>query len=85
VSLAEGAGAPGKNPPGSVMGYTDFGGPGYGGMAPPPGDPPHHYTFNVYALDKKLDLPPSATGAYFMFAIRGAILAHGKIGGTFGR
>ncbi len=54
-------------------------------MAPPPGDPPHRYQFNVYALDKKLGLPPSATGAYLMFALRTSTLAHGRLVGFFGR
>lgn len=85
LSLAEGAGAPGKQPPGSVLGYTDFGAPGYGGMAPPPGDPPHRYQFNVYAVDKKLGLSESTTGAYLMFALRGSTLAHGSILGLYGR
>jgi len=83
VELAEGAGAPGAQPPGSVHGYTDFGFSGFGGMAPPPGDPPHHYLFNVYALDKKIGLTETATGAYVMFSIRGAVLAQGRITGTY--
>jgi hypothetical protein len=84
-SLAEGAGAPGNQPAGSVLGYTDFGAPGYGGMAPPPGDPPHRYVVNVYAVDKQLGLPEAATGAYLMFALRGSVLAHGKLVGLYGR
>ena len=51
--------------------------------APPPGDPPHHYLFNVYALDKKIGLTETATGAYVMFSIRGAVLAQGRITGTY--
>ena len=85
TSLEEGAGAPGKNPAGSVMGYTDFGAPGYGGMAPPPGDKPHRYQINVYALDKKLGLGPNVTAAFLMFNLRGATLAHGRLSGVFGR
>jgi Raf kinase inhibitor-like YbhB/YbcL family protein len=85
LSIPQGAGKPGKQPPGSVLGYTDFGGPGYGGMAPPPGDKPHRYQFNVYAVDKKLGLPEGATGAYLMFNLRGATLAQGRLTGLFGR
>jgi hypothetical protein len=85
LSLDEGAGTVGKHPAGSVHGFTDFGAPGYGGMAPPPGDPPHHYQINVYALDKKLGLNEAATGAYVMFALRDSVLAHGKITGHYGR
>ena len=54
-------------------------------MAPPPGDKPHRYQFNVYAVDKKLGLPEGATGAYLMFNLRGATLAHGRLTGLFGR
>ncbi len=85
VSLEEGAGAPGKQPPGSILAYTDFGAQGYGGMAPPPGDPPHRYQFNVYAVDKKLGLGEHVTGAFVMFNLRGATLAHGRLTGLFGR
>jgi Raf kinase inhibitor-like YbhB/YbcL family protein len=85
LSLAQGAGKPGRQPAGSVLGYTDFGAPGYGGMAPPPGDPPHHYQFNVYAVDKKLGLNEGDTGAYLMFNLHGATLAHGRLTGLFGR
>src|SRR5262245_18334749 len=34
TSLPAGAGAAGKNPAGSVLGYTDFGNSEYGGAAP---------------------------------------------------
>ena len=80
--LESGAGAPGSEPTGSVAGYTDFGGPGYGGAAPPPG-PAHHYHFTVYALDTKLDLDSSATYAYFRFNILGHVLAEGTLTGTY--
>jgi len=85
LSLAQGAGAPGKQPAGSVLGYTDFGGPGYGGMAPPPGDLPHHYIFNVYAVDKKFGFGGNITGAFLMFNLGGATLAKGRLTGLFGR
>ena len=49
--LSAGAGAAGKAPKGATFGFTDYGENVYGGMAPPPGDPPHRYQFTVYALD----------------------------------
>lgn len=83
-SLEAGAGARGKNPPGSVLGYTDFGVSEYGGMAPPSGHGPHHYHFTVYALDvPKLELDSSATYAVFRFMTREHIIATGEIVGTY--
>jgi Raf kinase inhibitor-like YbhB/YbcL family protein len=82
TSLDAGAGS-GSLPGGAVAGYTDYGMSGYGGMAPPPGDPPHHYEFRVYALDTKVELDASATYAFFRFSIRGHVLAEGVLTGTY--
>jgi Raf kinase inhibitor-like YbhB/YbcL family protein len=46
---------------------------GYFGPCAPPG-PNHHYTFELYALDSKLDLSPDATRADAMKAMDGHIL-----------
>ena len=84
--LDAGAGAAGKNPPGSVLGYTDYGESQYGGCAPPPGDQPHHYEVTVYALDgPNLELGPGSTYAFFRFNIRGHVLGEAKLTGRFGR
>ena len=85
TSLPEGAGTAGGNPSGSILGYTDWGNNEYGGCAPPPGDPPHHYLFTVYALDvPKLELGSSTTYAFLRFSLRGHILAEGTRTGLFG-
>ena len=85
TSLPGGAGTPGKTVPGSVLGYTDYGSPGFGGAAPPPG-PAHHYQFNVYALDvDTIGLGESATGAMLMFSMNGHVLDQGRITAMFGR
>ena len=41
----------GPVPTGAVEGRTDFGEPGFGGAAPPPGHGPHRYIFTVFAVD----------------------------------
>jgi len=67
-------------------GITDWGDQGYGGMAPPQGDPPHDYVFTVYALDAEaaeLGLDDHTTYAKFRFLIRGHVLASGTITGTY--
>jgi Raf kinase inhibitor-like YbhB/YbcL family protein len=82
--LEAGAGAAGKNPPDSVLGFTDWGVSEYGGMAPPPGDPPHHYHFTVYALDiPRIESGPTTTYALFRFQIRGHVLAQGTLTGLY--
>jgi len=69
---------------GTVQGINDFGDVGYGGPDPPPGKP-HRYFFNVFALDTKLDLPPKATHADLVAAMKGRVLAEGELMGTYGR
>jgi Raf kinase inhibitor-like YbhB/YbcL family protein len=84
--LEAGAGAAGKNPPGSTLGLSDFGVSKYGGLLPPPGDPPYHYQITVYALDvPKLELGPATTYAFFRFSIVGHVLGEAKLTGRFGR
>jgi Raf kinase inhibitor-like YbhB/YbcL family protein len=67
-------------------GFTDWGERHYGGMAPPSGDPAHHYHFTVYALDAEagtLGLDADTTYAKFRFLIRGHVLASGTITGLY--
>lgn len=69
-----------------IDGLTDWGDAAYGGMAPPPGDPAHHYRFTVYALDapaEELGLDKTATYAKFNFLVRGHALASGTLTGRF--
>lgn len=81
--MAEGAGTTRGN---WVDGITDWGETGYGGMAPPDGDPAHHYHFTVYALDaaaETLGLDERATYAKFRFLTREHTLASGVLTGLF--
>jgi Raf kinase inhibitor-like YbhB/YbcL family protein len=51
-------------PPGTMQGRTDLGNDAYHGPCPDKGEPPHRYTFTVYALNvEKLDVPPDSSGA----------------------
>jgi len=68
----------------SRQGVTGFGREGYGGPCPPPGKP-HRYYFRLYALDRKIDLPPGFRQKDLEDAMRGHILAQGELMGTFSR
>lgn len=58
---------------------------GYMGPGAPPQGPVHHYTFELYALDTKLDLGPDATRAEVLKAMDGHILGKGVLVGRFHR
>jgi len=62
---------------GNVVGYRGPGAPAVG--------PHHHYTFELFALDTKLDLTPDATRADVMKAIEGHIVGKGVLVGRFHR
>jgi Raf kinase inhibitor-like YbhB/YbcL family protein len=69
---------------GAKQGKNDFGSIGYEGPAPPPGKP-HRYFFKLYALDVVVNLPAGATKAQLTEAMKGHIVAEGKLMGTYGR
>ncbi len=69
---------------GALQGKTDFGNVGYGGPCPPPGKP-HRYQFNVYALDRVLDLKAGSTKKQVNDAMRGHVLAQGRLTGIYQR
>lgn len=56
---------------------------GYIGPKPPPGSGIHHYHFQIFALDRRLDLPPGASRAEVLDAMRGHVLAAGELVGTY--
>ena len=83
TELAEGA-SPAGLPRGAVEGRTDFGEPGFGGAAPPPGHGPHRYIFTVFAVDtEKLDVTPENSGAVFGFNLHFHTLARASITGVY--
>jgi Raf kinase inhibitor-like YbhB/YbcL family protein len=74
AQLANGA-LQGKNGGGSIR---------YIGPCPPKG-PAHHYVFNLYALDKSLDLAAGATKEQVVQAMEGHILAQSQLTGLYQR
>jgi len=69
-----------------VPGRNDAGTNRYFGPCPPPGDPPHHYTFSVYALALAPErLAPGLTRAALLRAAAGRTLAVGTITATYAR
>lgn len=68
---------------GAMQGLNDFGSVGYGGPCPPSGT--HRYLFKIYALDRKLDLPPLIGRGEFLKAIEGHVIDQGELMGVFTR
>ncbi|MTE01286.1 YbhB/YbcL family Raf kinase inhibitor-like protein [Paracoccus sp. YIM 132242] len=74
------------DPEGVKQGANAMGSTGYTGPKPPVPDGPHHYHFQVFALDlPSLDLPPAADRAAVLAAMQGHVLAAGTVTGTFDR
>jgi phosphatidylethanolamine-binding protein (PEBP) family uncharacterized protein len=65
-------------------------GPNYRGPAAPASGPPHHYLFELYALDAPIDVPPvgaspAQTRAAVFAAMAGHVRGKGVYTGTFKR
>jgi Raf kinase inhibitor-like YbhB/YbcL family protein len=69
---------------GSLQGTNITGKAGYQGPCAPPGAP-HHYTFELLALDQKLDLPQGATREQIRDAVKGHVLGSAVYIGLFNR
>jgi Raf kinase inhibitor-like YbhB/YbcL family protein len=67
---------------GARQGPNDYDRIGYVGPCPP-GHSPHHYVFDLYALDTKLNLPPKASKKQVLKAMKGHVLASGELVGQF--
>jgi len=70
-------------PDGSVQLKNRRGWIGYMGPGAPAAGPSHHYTFELFALDQKLDLGPEATRDDVLKAIDGHILGKAVLIGRF--
>ena len=81
AGLPEGVAA---DAPGLVQGRNNRRTNGYFGPRPP-GPSPHHYHFQLFALDTRLDLPAGANREALLAAMNGHVLAKGDLIGLFAR
>jgi Raf kinase inhibitor-like YbhB/YbcL family protein len=51
----------------------------------PQGSKPHHYWFQIFALDRTLDFDPGASRSQVIAALDGHVLAKGRLLGLFGK
>lgn len=79
VSSLDGANVAGREGKNSLMKI------GFAGAAPPPGHGPHRYHFQVFALDRTLDLEPGVGRGALLEAMRGHVVAWGEIVATYER
>ncbi len=83
--LPEGSGTGAALPDGALQGKNQRGAASYMGPGAPAAGPFHHYTFDLYALDIKLDLGADATRADVVKAMDGHILGKAVLVGRFHR
>ena len=87
TGLPEGVPKGSQRPDGSYQ--ISATGPMYRGPGAPANGPQHHYMFEIYALDTKLDVQPTAdafeTRANVMKAMQGHVLGKAVYGGLFKR
>jgi Raf kinase inhibitor-like YbhB/YbcL family protein len=74
-------------PDGSIQGNGNAQGPnfGYRPPCPPAGPPAHHYAFELFALDQKVDLPAGAGRADVLNSMAGHVLGHAVLMGLYNR
>jgi Raf kinase inhibitor-like YbhB/YbcL family protein len=87
TSLPEGVAKGSQRPDGSYQ--ISATGPVYRGPGAPATGPQHHYMFEIYAIDTKIDVQPTSdafeTRANVMKAIQGHVLGKAVYGGLFKR
>ena len=73
-------------PAGARQIRNDYGAYAWGGVCPPPGDPPHRYVFTVHALSvERIDVPDDAPAALTGFMVNAHTLAKASFTATYGR
>ena len=70
---------------GAIQGRNSMGKDGYFGPWPPPGHGVHHYHFQVFALDERLDLAAPIERDQLVDRMRDHVLALGEVVGLFKR
>lgn len=83
TSLPEGVKPDTSVDDGGMQGKNIRGVNGYQAPCPPKGGPAHHYVFELYALDTKLDLPAGVTRADILKAMDGHIVGKSSYVGMF--
>lgn len=85
TTLPEGVPAKDKleDPAGAMQGRTSARKIGYFGPRPPKADKPHHYHFQVFALDNEIDLRPGSPLSDIVLIMKGHVIAKGETIGTF--
>jgi len=76
---------PDSSPDGIMQGKNVRNINGFQPPCPPPGATPHHYIFELYALDAKLDLPAGSARADLLKAMDGHVIGKATYVGVFGR
>jgi Raf kinase inhibitor-like YbhB/YbcL family protein len=87
-SMAKGAGTEHSTvlPTGTLQGRSDLGNDAYHGPCPDKGDPPHRYTFTIYALNvEKLDVPADSSGAMVVSTAHDHLLGKAVFIAHYGR
>jgi Raf kinase inhibitor-like YbhB/YbcL family protein len=76
---------PDSSPDGIMQGVNIRKVNGYQPPCPPPGATPHHYIFEIYALDTKLDLPAGSARADLLKVMDGHVIGKSTYVGLYGR
>ncbi len=74
-----------SSPDGIEQGRNVRGVNGYQPPCPPAGTRPHHYIFELYALDTKLDLAPGSSRVDLLKALDGHVIGKASLVGVFGQ
>jgi hypothetical protein len=73
-----------KSPIVARQGVNDFRRTGWGGPCPPPG-PAHRYVFTLYALSQETRIPPGASKAVLLEAVKKITIGEARLTGKYGR